>query len=321
LQWEETKKLNIGLDLGFINDRILLTGNYFLNKSSNQLLTRSLSITSGFPSIETNLPALVQNEGLELSLATVNIKSNIFKWSTNFNITTFSNKLISFNDPVSAETYKDIFIVGQPINFVRAYRYSGVNSQTGIYEFINKEGNTTSNPGLGEENKTVIIDPSQKFYGGFQNNLTYKNFSLDFLFQFVNQLGKDGTKFGINNSGRGTISNNQPLSFLDRWENSGDISNIQKTSAVSIYNTAARYPSNSDAAWTDASYVRLKNLSFSWQIPDSFAKRLHAKNCRLYAQGQNLLTITAYKGLDPESLSSISLPPLKVMTFGIQITL
>jgi len=101
----------------------------------------------------------------------------------------------------------------------------------------------------------------------------------------------------------------------------GDLTSIQRYSST--------YPLNltygmidvgaSDAAYTDASYIRLKNASFSWQIPNGWKKSAHFQSCRLYLQGQNLLTITSYKGLDPETKNSTSLSPLRVWTFGFQI--
>jgi hypothetical protein len=77
----------------------------------------------------------------------------------------------------------------------------------------------------------------------------------------------------------------------------------------------------SDAALTDASFIRLKNLSLSWQLPGQWRQAARLKYCRVYAQGQNLWTITSYKGLDPETQSATSLPPLRMLTIGVQVGL
>jgi hypothetical protein len=88
-----------------------------------------------------------------------------------------------------------------------------------------------------------------------------------------------------------------------------------------LFSSYTNVASISDGVWTDASYIRLKNLSLSWQLPQAALRKLHLTNLRLYTQGQNLLTITNYKGLDPENLSTTSLPMLRMVTVGIQATL
>ena len=113
---------------------------------------------------------------------------------------------------------------------------------------------------------------------------------------------------------------NQPTSVLDRWRTVGDLSKVAKFRTVGgqqdINNAYG-----SDIMYSDASYLRLKNLSLSWQIPKAWRNAGHLQNARIYMQGQNLFTITKYKGLDPETRSSATLPPLKILTVGIQITL
>jgi len=107
-----------------------------------------------------------------------------------------------------------------------------------------------------------------------------------------------------------------------RWQKPGDITSHQRfNSSFSLGSQWINAAILSDASYGDASFVRLKNLSLSWQIPKVLSKRLQVHSVRLYALVQNLLTITNYKGLDPETLSSYSLPPLKVMTVGIKIDL
>jgi hypothetical protein len=106
------------------------------------------------------------------------------------------------------------------------------------------------------------------------------------------------------------------VSVLDRWQKPGDVASVAAFSTKKTYYTTA----SSDYFYTDASYIRLKNLSFSWQPPSPWLKKIHMQNARIYLQGQNLITITNYRGMDPENLSISSLPPLRLITAGIQVT-
>ena len=108
LQWELTKKLDAGLDIGLFNEDILLNANYFYNQSSNQLLGYNLPITTGFTSIERNFPAVVQNTGIELMVTTKNIRGKNFSWTTSFNVTIPRNKLVSFPD-LATSSYASAF--------------------------------------------------------------------------------------------------------------------------------------------------------------------------------------------------------------------
>jgi hypothetical protein len=112
---------------------------------------------------------------------------------------------------------------------------------------------------------------------------------------------------------------NQPDYLLNRWQKPGDIAAHQRFN--SNYNLGGAYFTalSSDANLTDASFIRLKNLSLSWQFPKGCLDKAHLNNARIYVQGQNLFTITKYRGYDPETQSSMALPPLRVITFGLQI--
>lgn len=318
LQWEETKKLQIGIDLGFFNDRLVFNTNYYRNRSSNQLLSLALPNITGFSNIAENFAATVENNGWEFSLNSVNIKTQKFKWVANINLTIPKNKLISFPN-LASSSYASSYIVGQPISLVKVYHLIGVDPTTGKYQFADSNGNPTFSPSFSTD-RTVLINPDPKFYGGFQNSFSYKGFELELFFQFVKQLGVTN-RFGIGPGGAGRFNTNQPVWVLDQWQKPGDQATIQRFSSTSTYSSQFSNANSSDAAWVDASFIRLKNLSFSWQVPTNFKRKAHLQNCRLYIQAQNLLTITDYKMLDPETRKSTGLPPLRVLTFGIQIGL
>lgn len=309
--WEINKKLEVALETGFCQDRIFITAGWYSNRSSNQLVGIPLPATTGFNSIQANLDATVENKGIELTLRSVNFQKESFNWTTNFNLTISRNELLSFPD-LQGSTYQNQYVIGQPLNIKKVYHYTGINPTTGIYQFedFNSDGLITA-----AEDKQSIRDLSPKYFGGFQNTLTYQNWQLDFLFQFVNQLNYIGS-YGTGIPGTMT---NQPVTVIDHWQNPGDNAlHQQYTTGVNseAVDTFYKYYA-SDAMITDASYIRLKNLSLTYTVPQQWLKGI---KCRLVFQGQNLFTITSYQGADPESSFRTSLPPLKVFTTGLQLT-
>jgi len=316
LQWEETRKFQLVVDIGVASDRLILTLNYNRNHSTNQLLRSSLPAMTGFESIAANLPATVRNTGLELTLNAGIIKHQYFNWSSNLNITIPRNRLVSFPN-LSTSTSANTLLIGESINIIRLYDLKGVNPTTGLYEFVKRDGSISSTPN-NPIDKTILLNPDPKFYGGLNNSFSYKEFSLDFLLQFVKQKGKN---YYLGPALPGQVTTNQPDYVLNHWGKVGDMAAQQRYNAD--FSTIRQYSSanNSEIVWSDASYIRLKNLSISWQLSDNWKDKLKLKNVRLYVQGQNLLTITSYKGLDPETKFSTVLPPLRVISMGINITL
>lgn len=317
LQWEETKKLDLGFDAGIMKDRILLSANYYQNRSSNQLLGYSVSIVTGVPSITTNFPATVQNYGWEFTLSSKNIMKKELEWSTDINVTIQRNKLIEFPN-LSASSYANSLIVGQPVSIALVYHSLGVDPQTGRYQFADKHGVATMTPDYLTD-RTVILNLTPKFYGGIENNVKFKGFELAVLLQYVNQIASN---YSLGRSFPGSKIN-QPVGVLDRWQKVGDVKPLQifRTSGVvSSYNSATY----SDMVYSDASYLRLKNLSLSWRFPKNWGDKVGFKNITVYVLGQNLITLTDYNGMDPETKGSpafTSLPPLKIWTVGLRATL
>ncbi|SEW37111.1 TonB-linked outer membrane protein, SusC/RagA family [Chitinophaga sp. YR573] len=316
IQWEETKKIQVGLDLGFLRDKLLFNANFFRNRSSNQLLQYTLPYTTGFNGIALNFPAVIENKGFEISLTSKNIKSSNFNWTTNFNITIPQNKLIRFKNLEKSSSYNNL-IINEPVTISRYFHFAGVDPNTGKYQFFDKENNSTTTPNSSTD-KNVLIDLAPKYYGGLNNSLSYRGIQLDILLQFVKQLGS--TVF-FGNIIPGKFNVNQPLSIINRWQKNNDAKSIQKYSTKNDLLTPYFNAKQSDRSYSDASYIRLKNIALSWQLPNKWKQRLSMDNCRVYIQCQNLLTVTNYLGLDPETRNSNVLPPLRTITFGIQVTL
>ena len=313
LQWEETRKFQLGLEIGLVKDRILLNSGYFHNRSSNQLLNYSLPIVTGFTGIVRNFPANVQNTGWEFSVNTINLKTKEFNWTSSFNITFPSNKLVAFPG-IETTGYASNLIIGKPLSIVKLFKFAGVDEGNGVYQFTDSKGTLTSTPDFLKD-ATVLVNTAPRFYGGLNNSISFKGFHFDFLVQFVKQTGLD---YPIGNMpGQSMI--NQPVSVLDRWQKPGDKTLIQRFNSDYSISSQWGYANSSDLSYKDASFIRLKSLSISWQFPSDWKQKLRLQNCSIYLQGQNLLTITGYKGFDPETQGVNTLPPLRILTTGLQI--
>jgi len=313
--WEVNKKIEAGIDLGFFNERLLLTTNYYRNRSDNQLIGYTLSSQSGFTSYTANLPAVVQNQGVEFELSSVNIRTKNFGWNTSLNMTFSKNKLLEYPDLANSSN-ANLYVIGQPLSIVKGYNYLGINPQTGVPTFQDVNGDGV----ISDPNDMVILGNTlPKFYGGIQNSLSYKNFTFDFFFQFVKQEGP-GLNYGYLSYSNGILKN-KDLSALDRWHQPGDQANIpgaSTTSGKAIYNAYQNQYRLSSANWEDASFIRLKNVSLRYSFTE-LAKRLKLNSLSLYLQGQNLFTITGYKGFDPET-KGYALPPVSIYTAGLQVS-
>ena len=316
LQWEETRKASFGLDLGFFHDRVMLSSVYARNQSSNELLSYALPIIVGAQSVVRNFPATVQNESWEFSLNTNNIKSDKFLWNTSITLTVPKNKLVSFPN-LSKSSYASTLLIGQPISVIKAFHFLGANDSTGIYQFQSK-GGPTNDPVVGTDDN-AIINTMPKIYGGIQNSFRYKRIQFDLYFQFVKQQSPSFFNFGNPNNPPGIANNNQPNTILNRWRKIGDNKDIQRyNSDGSIYTQWLDAEFSSDASYSDASYIRLKNLSFSYSLPEALIQKTGLKSFKINVLVQNFLTFTKYKGIDPETQAA-NLPPLKIIVFGLHI--
>lgn len=317
LQWEETKKMQASIDLGAIDNRILFNATYFRNRSSNQLLGYRLPSITGFTGYTRNFPATLQNSGWELSLSSDIIKAKQVGWSSRLNFYIPHNKLIAFYD-LENSPYASTYKIGSPISEIKVFSYAGVNPETGVYQFKDIKGNITSSPQYPTD--TRRINPNPAFTGGFSNTLTFKGFQLDILIQCNKQW------IVTNSSGYGVVGSptNQPKSVLDRWQKVGDKNaSVQKFASQSTFPLLLGwiYSLSSDFNYLDSYYVRLKNVSVSWRIPDAWSKRVKIQNGQIFLHAQNLLTVTNFKFGDPETGINGVLPPLRMVTVGLQLSL
>lgn len=312
--WEVNRKLEAALELGFLKDRIMLSTSFYRNRSGNQLIGYILSSQSGFTQYTANLPALVENKGLEVELNTVNIRKDNFRWNTSFNFTTSKNQLLEYPDLENSEYVNKLFI-GQPLDVATGFAFTGIDPANGLPTFADQNNDEY----IEEEIDFVPLGRnSPKFYGGILNSFSFKNWSLDFFFQFVKQEGW-GLNAGYLSSPYG-FRTNKDLSALDRWTTPGQNTTVPVATATSSSDAYGAYNTYrvSSALWRDASYIRLKNVSLKYNL-GKVIKGWTSSNFTVFVQGQNLFTITNYDGFDPET-KGLSLPPLSIYTAGLQLS-
>jgi hypothetical protein len=321
--WALTRKLEAALDLGWMENRLLLNVTWYRNRSGNQLVFYQLPSQTGFNGVTENWSALVENRGFEFSFQSKNIQTRNFDWSSSFNLTIPKNRLVSFPS-IETSSYAVQYVVGQPLSVLNKFRYAGVNDSSGLYEFFTADGKVSSSPanisGKSFNDVQAIGDLDPKFYGGLSNSFSYKGFHLDLFFEFKKQMGANFLSQIYNYSVPG-FQYNQPIALLTRWQKPGDRSDIQKFTATygDAYVTGAQYFSQSSAVYSDASYLRCKSVSASYDLPSKVLRRIKGTGCRVYIQAQNVFTITNYKGDDPETQNFYGIPPLKIITAGAQL--
>tara|TARA_R110002033_G_scaffold83103_7_gene134057 strand:+ start:10349 stop:13660 length:3312 start_codon:yes stop_codon:yes gene_type:complete len=307
--WETNKKLEVAIEFGLFNDNIFLNTSWYRNRSSNQLIGIPLAATTGFSELTGNFDATIENTGFELDLRTVNLQGKDFKWTTTVNFTIPKNKLIKFDD-LERSTFANRYIIGKPLTIVNLYNALGVDPETGIYQFEDYNNDDAISR---TEDRQWVEDFAPKFYGGLGNTLSFKNVSFNFFFQFKKQKAFNNLRWRATPGFRGNAS----VELLDRWQQTGDTNPIQMASgglSPSIGPSDLNL-SDSNAAVSDASFIRLRNISLNYKVPTL----QNGLDISVYLQGQNLLTFTNYRGSDPEQPSSIRLPPLQQFTLGLQV--
>lgn len=320
LHWERNSKLEFGLEMGFFKDRVLFTASAYQSITSDPLVTYPLPKITGFASIIQNLEGVrVQNRGLEFTLTTKNFNGGSFKWSTDFNLTVPQNILKQYPD-IQNTAYSTRYILGKSLTEIFSAQYNGVDPATGLYTVKDVNGDKIASSA--DYADYGNYDP--KFYGGITNSFNYKRFNMSFFVQFTKQLGRNWRQSGAVLSPAGT-ANNAPTLVLGRWQNPGDITDVQKftTSAGSLTGLSGYYAGYFSNLFyvTDASYARLKNVYLSYDVPSKWLNKVHIRSFRVYMQGQNLFVITPYKGADPETQSFTLMPPLRTITAGLQLSL
>ncbi|HEU5168012.1 MAG TPA: SusC/RagA family TonB-linked outer membrane protein [Chitinophagaceae bacterium] len=312
-EWEVNKKFEAAIELGFLKDRILFAGAFYNNRSSNQLINYRLPNQTGSETIVKNFPAVVENSGIELSGSAKIVFSKDFEWTSTLHITLPKNELVSFPG-LEGSSYALAYEEGKSLSIIKLWKYTGVDPAKGIYTVADVNGDGQFN----DADYVVSGNADPEFYGGSQQAIRYKGIELSLFFDYRKQTGKNYLAAVANN--HPGLAVNQPEVVLDRWTKPGDIASIQKY--TSTYGGPAAfgvyYLTLSDGIYSDASFIRLKNLSINYRLPDKWLRKVHIENGRVFVQGQNLFVITDYVGSDPETQNILVQPPLKTISAGLQ---
>ncbi|MDQ0966860.1 TonB-linked SusC/RagA family outer membrane protein [Flavobacterium sp. W4I14] len=306
--WETTRKFEIAIELGFFRNRIMLNANAYLNQSDDQLVSYKTPYQTGFASYQANLPAIVENRGLELELNSKNITGSNFSWQTTFNLTLPRNRLKSFKNFMTS-SYFQTLALNYDITRIYGYQLQQVNPADGKGSYLDINGNT----GLTPYFYNTIGKQTPDLYGGLGNNLSLKNWTLDIFLQFSKQKSLGGIAYTP-----GIMTNNYII-VEDRWRKNGDMASIPKSS-----NTPDYYFPGSTANYFNSSYIRLKTINLSYDFKGTVLQKLKLERLSIFMQAQNILTFWNDRAplADPETGgftgASPNFPPLKTILFGIQ---
>ena len=357
LKWETTEQWNAGLDLGFFDERIGITMDIYRKTTRDLLLDASLPFSSGYYSATKNI-GKVRNDGLELSLNTVNFQTRAFKWTTNFNISFNKNKVLALSENQTAlltaaqfdQNYNGqssyIAKVGLPMGLMYGYVYEG----TYKYDDFNKSGNsyslkpgvphysteTNTQPGMpkyADLNGDGVVDSNDRTIigrglpihtGGFTNNFEYKGIDLSVFFQW--SYGNDimnANRLFFESSNNRSRELNQFASYANRWTPENPTSDIPAATNSSSNRVI------SSRIIEDGSYLRLKNVTVGYTFPAKLVKKWKIDKARVYVAAQNLWTCTGYSGYDPEvsvrnsaltpGLDCSSYPRAYSISFGVSL--
>ncbi len=312
LTWETTRQWDLGLDLALFDGRVSLVADYWNKHTSDLLYFRPITVTTGFSGITSNIGA-VDNKGTEFLLKTVNVRPDRaggFRWETSLNFSHYTNNV--------AELYADEFIEtgwrsvnrateGYPLGSFFMLKFTGVDPETGNALYDNFDGGGTCfAAGTATDDEDAIFcdqddvqfvgSPHPDFTGGLTNTLAFKGFDLNVfvLFAYGNEIFNATRAFADDG---GSSLDNKLASVLDRWQQPGDVTDVPRASLDGDSGAAAitsRYVE-------DGSFLRLKTVTLGYALPEALAARIQARSLRVYASAQNLVTITNFSGLDPES--------------------
>ncbi len=355
LKWEGSSTVNLGVDLGFFDNRINLTTDLFLKNTKDLLLAQSLAHATGFNSQYQNI-GKIRNKGIEIAITSVNVEKRNFKWNTNFNISFIRNELVSLQSGESAMytntgfdgnfTENDyVAKVGSSLGLMYGYEFDGVYQYSDFNTtpggaLILKEGvadnkrHSAVAPGVVKykdqngdgiittDDRTVIGNAMPKWYGGLTNTFSYKNIDLSVMLQF--NYGNDiynATRLYATQSRKGRV--NMLEEVADRWSPTNASNKVPAFNGYVTNDVYSRFIE-------DGSFLRLRDLTVGYALPTAWLQRINISKLRAYVSGQNLFVITGYSGYDPEvstagnnpmtpGLDWGAYPKSRIFNFGIEV--
>lgn len=311
IQWETTSRANAGLDINLLNERIALSFDVFTGVTSNLLILKDYQDVVGLDKYWTNEGSL-SNKGFELSLSAKMLNLKNFQWELGVSAGHYKNKIIDLpNGEFTTNVYggEVLTAVGNSAGVFYGYKTNGVfvheaaATEAGL-KMLNEYG-TYSSFGAGdvifedkvvdgiidEKDKQIIGDPNPDFYGTFSNVFNYKKLTLSTLFTY--SYGNDIYNFQRNYLESGKDYSNQTTKLLSRWTTDGQVT----TQPKAVFGDPMKNARFSDRWIEDGSYIRLKSVSLSYNLP---LKSNFIEGIDFWVSANNLFTITNYLGADPE---------------------
>lgn len=317
LKWETTEQIDIGLDVGILKNRILLSADYYVKNTRDLLSNVALPSSMGYTHTIQNV-GKIRNSGLEIALD-ANALEGKFSWDINANIAFNENKVISLydgeeilRDNINMVVVNDVTSIlreGQPVGRFWGYLEEGYDASGNIiFKDVNQDGV------ISDADKTYIGNPNPKFIYGFNSTMNYQNFELNIFIQGT--YGNDiFNASAINNTMDYGFGLNMPRSvYQNHWTPetlSPQFPRISRSTPVRV----------SDRFVEDGSYLRLKNIMLSYSLPVDRLGITWARQLQIYCSGQNLLTFTNYSWWDPETnfrLDHNSYPSARSITVGLR---
>lgn len=339
LDWEKTITYNVGLDGAMFNDRLRVTFDYYYKKTTNMLFQSNLPLYTGYVKENQNI-ADMMNQGVELQIISSNIQSRDFQWQTVLNLSNSTNKILKLNfegnqlDELNS-SYK-YYAVGYPAAQWYLHQWVGVDQATGDPLWMYADGTVSTTPpasnySTSQLNKFICGTSLPTVYGSLSNNLSYKNFDLDFMFNFsigskmMNSTRANLLSYALDNA------NNLGAEIMSFWQLPGQVTDIPKLNNASIING---YDYTSAVTTTrfleDNSYLRLKSVTLAYNFPQTVLKKTGLfRQLRLFVTATNLFTVTKYSGIDPEvsafgssalssSYDNMTMPQSRSYQFGLR---
>ncbi|WP_294453297.1 TonB-dependent receptor [uncultured Bacteroides sp.] len=316
LTWEKLWTTNIGLRLGFFN-RLNFTAEFYNKLTTDMLMQVPVSYADGgYGAYWDNVGAMV-NRGVELSLDADIIKTKDFTWNVFANASYNKNKLTELYNGIDeyVDSNVTMYSVGHTVTGFYMVRYAGVNPANGDALWYTKDGKITNE--FSEEDRVLIEGKSfvAPWQGGFGTNLSWKGLMLSAQFSWMaDRWVYNNDRLMDESNGLYTSYNQSRRLLYDRWKKPGDVTDIPRHGVTPQFDT--HYLEN-------ASFLRLKNLMLSYNIPGkALAKTRFFDGARVFVQGQNLLTFTGFTGIDPEVSANIyraQYPMTRQFTLGVEL--
>ncbi len=328
LTWEKNKPFNVGLDFGVLNNRLTGTVEFYERLTTDLLLDQPISGTNGRTSFTDNVGQM-KNSGIEIELNSRNIVStgNGLEWTSSLNFSTLKNRITKLNSPIVSGTYNR-YEGGDYYQF-HLIGYAGADPETGESMWYTDDSkNQTTN----EYNKAGFFNQGSalpKFFGGFTNIISYRKFALNFMIYYNagNKLFDNWGSNSASDGGKGfsPSDNMSRYYYNNRWQKPGDITDMPKVVYKGKQSGSSSH--NSARFLYDGDYMRLRDVSLSYDLKSQGLQKAGVSGLRFYVRGSNLLTLVKDKRMvfDPEvgvgGTVDQSAPLYRTFLFGIDISL